>query len=151
MLEWYSTPNFLVGRLYFVAVICIGRIEEWPSRSFTRAIMGDEEVQYVKLISAEGHEFLMDRSIAIAYSSTVRMMLEGSFLEARENVIRFPDMAGYILERLVKYLHYKAKYSNSTTRIPDFVSYACNLAGRRCVSSLAPFSSRNNANNSSFV
>lgn len=84
--------------------------------------MSDEEVQYVKLISAEGHEFLLDRNIAIAYSKTIAMMLEGSFLEARENVIRFPDMAGYILERLVKYLHYKAQYSNSTSRIPEFVS-----------------------------
>lgn len=84
--------------------------------------MSDDEVQYVKLVSAEGHEFLLDRSIATAYSKTIGTMLEGAFLEARENVIRFPDMAGYILERLVKYLHYKAQYSNSTSRIPEFVS-----------------------------
>jgi elongin-C len=87
------------------------------------ATMGDEdEIQYVKLISAEGHEFIMDRSIAVAYSKTIAMMLEGSFLEARENIVRFPEMAGYILERIVKYLHYKAQHSNSASRIPDFVS-----------------------------
>jgi elongin-C len=84
--------------------------------------MSEEEVQYVKLISSEGHEFILDRSIAVAYSKTIAMMLEGSFLEAQENVIRFPEMAGFILERLVKYLHYKAQYSNSSSRIPDFVS-----------------------------
>jgi transcription elongation factor B subunit 1 len=84
--------------------------------------MSDEMVQYVKLISSEGHEFLLDRSIAIAYSKTIGTMLEGSFREAQDNVIRFPDMAGYILERLVKYLHYKAQYSNSTSRFPEFVS-----------------------------
>lgn len=84
--------------------------------------MSEEKVDYVKLISAEGHEFLLDRSIAIAHSKTIGLMLEGSFREAQDNVIRFPDMAGYILERLVKYLHYKAQYSNSTSRIPEFVS-----------------------------
>ena len=48
-------------------------------------------------------------------------MLSGSFLEGKENIIRLPDMAGYILERLVRYMHYKAQYSNSTSRIPEFV------------------------------
>ena len=84
----------------------------------------DEEVRYVKLISAEGHEFLMARDVAIAHSKTIRLMLEGSFREAHDNVIRFPDLAGYTLERVVKYLHYKAQYSNSTSRIPEFVSVA---------------------------
>lgn len=83
-------------------------------------------VQYVKLVSAEGHEFFLDRSIAIDHSKTIAMMLEGSFREAQDNVIKFPDMAGYILERLVKFLHYKAQYSNSTSRIPEFVS--CQMA-----------------------
>jgi transcription elongation factor B subunit 1 len=84
--------------------------------------MSSEEAKYVKLISAEGHEFLMDRSIACAYSKTIRLMLEGSFREAQDNVIRFPELAGYILERVVKYLHYRAKYGNATNRIPEFVS-----------------------------
>jgi elongin-C len=83
---------------------------------------GDEVVQYVKLISAEGYEFFLDRDMAMAASTTIRTMLQsGTFLEARENTIRLPDMAGYILERLVKYMHYKALYSHSTSRIPEFV------------------------------
>ena len=81
----------------------------------------DETVQYVKLVSAEGYEFFVDRQIAIASSTTIRTMLSGSFLEGKENIIRLPDMAGYILERLVRYMHYKAQYSNSTSRIPEFV------------------------------
>lgn len=84
----------------------------------------EEEVQYVKLISADGHEFILDRAIAVAHSKTIATMLEGSFLEARENVIRFPEMAAYILERFVKYVHYKTMHSNSSSRIPDFVSCA---------------------------
>ena len=81
---------------------------------------GDERV-YVKLVSAEGHEFFLDKEIAMASSTTIRTMLEGQFREAQDNIIRFPDIAGYILERVVRYLHYKAQYSNSTARIPDFM------------------------------
>jgi transcription elongation factor B subunit 1 len=80
----------------------------------------NEEVTYVKLVSAEGHEFYLDKEIAIASSKTIRLMLEGSFREAQDNVIRFPDLAGYVIERLVKYFHYKAQYRNSTARIPEF-------------------------------
>lgn len=81
----------------------------------------DDAVQYVKLVSAEGYEFFVDRHIAISSSTTIRTMLSGSFLEGKENIIRLPDMAGYILERLVRYMHYKAQYSNSASRIPEFV------------------------------
>jgi elongin-C len=81
----------------------------------------NDAVQYVKLVSAEGYEFYVDRQIAISSSTTIRTMLSGSFLEGKENIIRLPDMAGYILERLVRYMHYKAQYSNSTSRIPEFV------------------------------
>lgn len=81
----------------------------------------DQEITYVKLISAEGLEFYLDKEIAIASSKTIRLMLEGSFREAQDNVIRLPDLAGYVIERLVKYLHYKAQYRNSTARIPEFV------------------------------
>lgn len=80
-----------------------------------------KQITYVKLISAEGHEFILDKEIAIASSKTIRLMLEGSFKEAQDNVIRFPDLAGYIMERVVKYLHYKEQYKNSTARIPEFV------------------------------
>ncbi|KAL3803485.1 hypothetical protein HJC23_014033, partial [Cyclotella cryptica] len=36
------------------------------------------------------------------------------------SMIRFPDIGGSTLEKIVKYLHYKDKYSNSTSRIPEF-------------------------------
>eukprot|EP00523_Entomoneis_sp_CCMP467_P002671 CAMPEP_0168752336 /NCGR_PEP_ID=MMETSP0724-20121128/18330_1 /TAXON_ID=265536 /ORGANISM="Amphiprora sp., Strain CCMP467" /LENGTH=105 /DNA_ID=CAMNT_0008800575 /DNA_START=37 /DNA_END=354 /DNA_ORIENTATION=+ len=75
---------------------------------------------YVKLVSAEGHEFFMDRDTAISASQTIRLMLEGSFKEAQDNIIQLPDISGYILEKVVQYLHYKAQYSNSDSRIPEF-------------------------------
>ena len=89
----------------------------------------DDVPVYVKLVSAEGYEFFLDRELARAASTTMRTMLKSkTFLEARENTIRLPDMAGYIMERLVKYIHYKAKYSNSTSRIPEFVRSLISLS-----------------------
>eukprot|EP00548_Thalassiothrix_antarctica_P006170 CAMPEP_0194137210 /NCGR_PEP_ID=MMETSP0152-20130528/7141_1 /TAXON_ID=1049557 /ORGANISM="Thalassiothrix antarctica, Strain L6-D1" /LENGTH=104 /DNA_ID=CAMNT_0038834147 /DNA_START=81 /DNA_END=395 /DNA_ORIENTATION=- len=80
-----------------------------------------EDDKYVKLISTEGHEFLLERDIAIAGSGTIRTMLEGGqFRESNENLVRFPDISGFILERVVQYLHYKAQFSQANTRIPDF-------------------------------
>jgi Skp1 family, tetramerisation domain len=76
---------------------------------------------FVKLVSADSQEFFLDREIACASSTTIRTMLEGQFREARDRIIRFPNISGYILERVVRYLLYKAQYSNSIARIPDFM------------------------------
>ena len=80
----------------------------------------EHEKVYVKLISAEGHEFFLEKGIAMASSATIRTMLEGQFREAQDNIIRFPAISAYILERVVQYLHYKSQHSNSSSRIPDF-------------------------------
>uniref|UniRef100_A0A7S2MPC7 Elongin-C n=1 Tax=Helicotheca tamesis TaxID=374047 RepID=A0A7S2MPC7_9STRA len=78
---------------------------------------------YVKLISAEGDEFYLLRHIAVSGSETMRAMLEGvgRFRESEESIVRFPDIASHILEKVVQYLQYKVQHSNSTTRIPEFV------------------------------
>ena len=81
---------------------------------------GEEENKYVKLISAEGLEYFVERTIAMAGSGTIRTMLEGNFRESNENLIRFPDISGHILERVVRYIYYKAQHSQSNTRIPEF-------------------------------
>ena len=82
--------------------------------------MSDEDVVYVVLISAEGHEFYVERKVAMGGSGTIKMMLEGQFRESNENLIRFPAISGLILERVVRYLHYKAQNIQSNARIPDF-------------------------------
>lgn len=79
-----------------------------------------DDTEKVKLVSAEGEEFFVDKEIAMASSGTIRTMLEGQFREAQENVIHFPDIPGNILERVVSYFHYKAEYSNASTRLPQF-------------------------------
>ena len=66
---------------------------------------------FVKLVSAEGNEFYIDRSVAISASKTIRTMLEGQFREAKDNVIHFPEISSYILERVLQYLYYQVKVS----------------------------------------
>lgn len=79
----------------------------------------DDEI-YVKLVSAQGDEFFILRSIAVSHSHTMKSMLEGQFREATENLIRFPEISSVILEKVVRYLYYKEQHKQSTTRIPEF-------------------------------
>ncbi len=64
----------------------------------------------------------MERSIAIEGSETISAMLEGPgmFRESEDNMIRFPDIQGLVLEKVIQYLHYKRKHSRSTGQIPEF-------------------------------
>lgn len=82
--------------------------------------MSQDETVYVVLISAEGHEFYVERKIAMGGSGTIKAMLEGTFRESNENLIRFPAISGLILERVVRYLHYKTQNKHSNARIPEF-------------------------------
>jgi transcription elongation factor B subunit 1 len=72
----------------------------------------------IKLKSAEGHEFFVDRRCAMV-SGTIKTMLSGQFAESRGE-ISFPEIPGAVLERLIQYLHYKVRYTNSSQRIPEF-------------------------------
>lgn len=95
-------------------------------------IMEDEnQSPMVKLISAEGHEFYVDRKVAMV-SGTIRAMFSGTawlefvgeyitgqFAESSGEV-RFPEIPSLILEKVIKYLYYKVRYTNSTQRVPNF-------------------------------
>ena len=72
----------------------------------------------VKLISAEGHEFWVDRKCAMI-SGTIKAMLTGQFAES-SGEIRFPEINAAILEKVVQYFYYKVRYTNSNVRIPEF-------------------------------
>lgn len=72
----------------------------------------------IKLKSAEGHEFFVDRRCAMV-SGTIKAMLSGQFAENRGE-ISFPEISAVILEKLIQYLYYKVRFTNSSQRIPDF-------------------------------
>ena len=70
-----------------------------------------KELTFVKLISAEGSEFFVEKSVVMSGSKTIRTMLEGNFREAKDNRIVFPEINSYILEKVLQYLYYQVKVS----------------------------------------
>lgn len=72
----------------------------------------------IKIKSAEGHEFFISRHCAMV-SGTIKAMLSGQFAESRGEIC-FPEITGVILEKVIQYMYYKVRYSNSTQRIPEF-------------------------------
>jgi len=84
--------------------------------------MGENaDVDTVKLISAEGHEFIIDRKAAMV-SGTIKSMLSGpgAFEEQALGEINFREISTPILEKVIQYFYYKIRYTNSTTEIPEF-------------------------------
>lgn len=95
--------------------------------------MSAPQDKMIKLISGDGLEFYVHRKCAMV-SGTIKMMLEGQFAENRGE-IRFPEISGVILEKVIQYFYYKVRYTNSPQRVPNFniepeivleLSMACN-------------------------
>merc|ERR1711907_805259 len=82
----------------------------------------EEKIAVVKLISSEGHEFIIEREAAMV-SGTIKNMLSapGMFVES-SGEIKFPEINSVVLEKVCQYFHYKLKFTNSTQpQIPDFL------------------------------
>eukprot|EP00891_Asterochloris_glomerata_P008133 jgi/Astpho2/8133/Aster-03069 len=76
----------------------------------------------VKLISAEGYEFIVEYKAACV-STTIKNMLSssGSFTETELGEVKFPDISTPVLEKVCQYFHYKLQYQNAVTKsIPEF-------------------------------
>ncbi|KAH7284637.1 hypothetical protein KP509_34G063700 [Ceratopteris richardii] len=67
----------------------------------------------VKLISAEGFEFVIDRSAALV-SNTLKNMLtsSGGFTEREFGEVRFPEISTRILEKVCQYFYWSLQYSS---------------------------------------
>ncbi|CEL99189.1 unnamed protein product [Vitrella brassicaformis CCMP3155] len=83
----------------------------------------EEEFDYLKLISAEGHEFFLDKKIAFG-CEMIRTMFDGekshSFTEGQTGAINFQTINSRLLEKVIQYLYYKHKHTDSREAIPDF-------------------------------
>jgi transcription elongation factor B subunit 1 len=73
---------------------------------------------YVRLLSGDGHCFTVERKCAVQ-AGTIKAMLEGAFAESAGEV-KFPEISAFVLEKVIQYLHYKMKYTNSKVPIPEF-------------------------------
>ncbi|CAI0393028.1 unnamed protein product [Linum tenue] len=74
----------------------------------------------VKLISAEGFEFVISKEAAMV-SQTIRNMLTspGSFAEAQHGEVTFPEISTTILEKICQYFHWSLQYaSGKETEFP---------------------------------
>ena len=78
----------------------------------------DTQGRFIKLISKDDHEFYIDKRCAMV-SGTIRAMLDGQFAESRGE-IRLPEISTKVLEKIVQYLYYKVRYTNSSQRVPNF-------------------------------
>lgn len=77
------------------------------------------EPAYVKLISAEKHVFYLERRVALV-SGMIRTVLASSGFREGSGEISFPEISTPVLEKVIEYFHYKVKYNNSKTPIPEF-------------------------------
>eukprot|EP00092_Neocalanus_flemingeri_P091357 GFUD01115816.1.p1 GENE.GFUD01115816.1~~GFUD01115816.1.p1 ORF type:complete len:114 (+),score=41.93 GFUD01115816.1:137-478(+) len=71
------------------------------------------DAMYVKLISSDGHEFIVKRDQALT-SGTIKAMLSGpgQFAENETNEVNFREIPSHVLQ--------KVRYTNSSTEIPEF-------------------------------
>jgi transcription elongation factor B subunit 1 len=82
------------------------------------------DVPMVKLISSQGHEFLVSRDCVMA-SGTIRTLLSGpaSWKENAGQVmptVHFEEIDTATLEKVIQYFHYKQKYDNTAPPLPKF-------------------------------
>ncbi|XP_027965515.1 elongin-C-like [Eumetopias jubatus] len=76
---------------------------------------------YVKLISSDGHEFIVKREHALT-SGTIKAMLSGpgQFAENETNEVNFREIPSHVLSKVCMYFTYRVHYTNSSTEIPEF-------------------------------
>ncbi|OAY77187.1 transcription elongation factor B polypeptide 1 [Ananas comosus] len=67
----------------------------------------------VKLISAEGFEFVVDKKAAMV-SQTIRNMLTspGGFAETQLGEVTFPEISTPILEKICQYFYWSLQYAS---------------------------------------
>ncbi|XP_066234963.1 elongin-C isoform X1 [Saccopteryx leptura] len=102
----------------------------WKRVGFYNIMDGEEktyggcegpDAMYVKLISSDGHEFIVKREHALT-SGTIKAMLSGpgQFAENETNEVNFREIPSHVLSKVCMYFTYKVRYTNSSTEIPEF-------------------------------
>ena len=79
------------------------------------------EAMYVKLFSADDHEFFIKRETALA-SGTIKAMLSGpgQYRENEANEICFKEIPSHVLSKICTYFMYRVKYADSAQEVPEF-------------------------------
>uniref|UniRef100_A0A2K5LJ66 Elongin-C n=1 Tax=Cercocebus atys TaxID=9531 RepID=A0A2K5LJ66_CERAT len=80
---------------------------------------GDREgpnAMYVKLISSDGHEFIVKREHALTIRS--KAMLSGPGQQTNE--VNFKEIPSHVLSKVCMYFTHKVRYTSSSTKILEF-------------------------------
>ncbi|KAF5446843.1 hypothetical protein F2P56_032442, partial [Juglans regia] len=88
------------------------------ARERERAKMKKEDT--VKLISAEGFEFVIDKEAAMVSQTIYNMLTSpGSFAETQHGEVTFPEISTTILEKICKYFYWHLQFaSGKETEFP---------------------------------
>ena len=75
---------------------------------------------YVKLISSDGHEFVVKKEHAFL-SATIKAMLSGpgEVAEDEVNEVNLKEIPSHILSQVCKFFYYKKRYSNTVGDAPE--------------------------------
>ena len=68
---------------------------------------------------AEGLEFFVTRKACLV-SGTLRAMLTSSFSEAHDGVVNLSEIRASVLEKAIRYCHYKLRYQDGQGKVPAF-------------------------------
>ncbi|RZF46956.1 hypothetical protein LSTR_LSTR011224 [Laodelphax striatellus] len=78
---------------------------------------------YIKLISSDGHEFIIRRKYAIV-SIKIKQMLSGpkQIEEDKTNALEFTEykIPSHLMQKLCIYFTYRVFYTNYSSEVPDF-------------------------------
>mmetsp|Transcript_21788 Transcript_21788/g.67398 ORF Transcript_21788/g.67398 Transcript_21788/m.67398 type:complete len:117 (-) Transcript_21788:189-539(-) len=86
----------------------------------TAAVASNREMA-VKLVSAEGFEFVVDRHAAMVSNAVKNMLSSGMpFREGAEGVINLPDIRAPILEKVCQYMYYKLRWTGTSEPTLEF-------------------------------
>ncbi|XP_055622488.1 elongin-C-like [Toxorhynchites rutilus septentrionalis] len=96
-------------------------MDDWTESKVSIGSCEGPNSEFIKLVSAEDHEFIVKREHAFL-SETIRAMLSGpgQFSESETNTIYFREISSPILERVCLYLAYKHRYTNNMADLPEF-------------------------------
>merc|ERR1711982_112883 len=115
---WYLLVELVSGR---------GTIMAAPAAGVANSVELDnphldpaEKFSYVKLVSADQHQFFLDRRIAYECDTFRKMIEQDAFQEGQTQEIKLPTITGKLLEKVIEYLYYKYKYTDSRVPIPEF-------------------------------
>ncbi|XP_045413694.1 elongin-C-like [Lemur catta] len=76
---------------------------------------------YVKLISSNGHVFIVKREHVLRLG-TLKAMLSGpgQFIPLHTNEVNFREIPSHVLSKVCMHFTHKVCYTNSSMKIPEF-------------------------------